>query len=122
MKTNNLEDQKICDSNVFEMIEVLPNIESVAEIIIPRPEGEKDIFWTNSVREILRGCLLHCIVFDNKSSNDLNRLTSMSKIDLIKQLENIEGAEFACSILNSGTVQGDNFISNFKGKVPLFIF
>ena len=122
MKNNNQEDQKICDSNVFEMIEVFPNIESVTEVIIPRPEGEKDIVWTNSVREILHGCLLHCIVFDNKSSNDLNKLTSMSKIDLIKQLENVQGAEFACNILSAGDTQGDNFMSNFKYKVPLFTF
>jgi len=116
----NFSDTRSLNFNVFSMIKTIPDIKSIVATIIPRPEGEKDPIWSDTARDLLEACLLHCIKYDNKFNSAVKKLITMSKIDLIKQLENVEGAEVAYGHLTAGDTQGDNFMSNFRGKAQFF--
>lgn len=116
----NFNDKRSINFNIFSMIKIIPDIDSIVGTIIPMNEAEKDPVWVNTAQGLLRACILHCIKHDTKTNEAVKRLIIMSKEQLAKELENVEGAEVAYGYLTAGDTQGDNFMSNFRSKAQFF--
>jgi len=116
----NFSDKRSLNFNVFSVIKIIPDIKSVVATIIPRPEGENDPVWTDTARDILEACILHCIKYDTKTNQAVKKLIKMKVNKLAKELSEVEGAEVAFGHLTSSETQSGNFMSSFRSRAAYF--
>jgi type IV secretory pathway TraG/TraD family ATPase VirD4 len=116
----NFNDKRSINFNVFDAIKTIPDIKVIVATIIPRNPEEKDPVWTDTARDLLEGCLLHCIKYDNKNNIAVKNLIKLKVSALAKELKTVEGAEVAVGHLTSSETQAGNFMSNFRSKAAFF--
>ncbi len=116
----NFSDSRSLNFNIFSMIKLIDDIDSMIASIITRNPDEKDTIWTDTARDILKGILIYCIVNDKKTNIVVKQLIKLSPSQLANKLEGVQGAEIAYGHLTSSESQAGIFMSNFRSKVGFF--